>query len=532
MNLSKSLLIAFTFLSLTIDAQTEVKWVNVTLKTSIPHGIKLLGKHKTSYIYLETESSYLYPRSKASFVTNYNAKVVPYITMYDQDLNLISSNEIKLDESETRFNFRLEDVIMIEDNLILFTSLYEQKDKKRDCFMTVLNIDGSSKSQTIELGKIMQSNPNNSNFFTITASQNNKSFLVHLNQNYINYQNAKIHYRLFDKNAIMLWDKEIELPYTGKNINLSNYVIDENYNLFFFGSVFDFVEKDKKSSVELGEIGEHSVFKLENKSTQFSMIPIKMNEKQRPIYYNLSIKNNMANLYGFYKEGETIDAKGVCVFNIDLSKEKVLSKDVKAFSNELTTFFEINKKEFKSNKFIRFEVRDIIYNSDGGYTFISEYFDTYNTFSSNNGVVNITNHFLYLDILITNVDSKGKIKWITRVPKKQYVLDTFDTRISYNYVSINNTIYIVYLDAKKNLPLYASNPQIDLSKIKNVIVGFPTTSILVKVSSNGEFSKEPIVDKTEKRDFLITQNSILRGKEIIFLVHKKKYSFKLGRLNI
>jgi hypothetical protein len=532
MKLTKSLLIAFTFLSLSIVAQTEIEWGKITPKMGSLDNLELLGKYKSSFVYLHKITTSTNPNQRTNFVSIDDIILVPYITIYDKDLNFVGSIEIKLQKSDTKYNYRFEDVIMIDDKLILFTSIFEKEDKKRYGYMQVLDFEGTAESNMIEMGEIMQINSKRSNFFTLTVSQNKKSFLVHLDRNYINYQNTKVNFRLFDKKANLLWDKEVELPYPGKNIYMHNYVIDENNNLLFFGKVFDFVEKDKKSADKSSHIGEYMIFKLDNLGKKLSTISIPMGVGQKPTNTSLSVKNNTAHFFGFYSDGEMPDAKGVFNFNINLSDGKIALSDISAFSNELNFIFETMKKENNRNDYIKFKVRDINYNSDGGYTFISEYYDNYITTNTDSkGFTQAVENYLYHDILITNVNANGKINWITRIPKKQHIKNPYDNKISYNYISVGKNLYIVYNDNAKNLPLYDSNPNIDISKLKNIGL-FGSALILVKVTSQGDFTREPLFNLKDKRSCELVQNSILRGEELLFFSWDKKSNFNLARLKV
>ena len=313
---------------------------------------------------------------------------------------------------------------------------------------------------------------------------------------------------------------------------MHNYVIDENNNLLFFGKVFDFVEKDKKSADKSSQIGEYMIFKLDNLGKKLSTISIPMGVGQKPTNTSLSVKNNTAHFFGFYSDGEMPDAKGVFNFNINLSDEKIALSDISPFSNELNFIFETMKKENNRNDYIKFKVRDINYNSDGGYTFISEYYDNYITTNTDSkGFTQAVENYLYHDILITNINANGKINWITRIPKKQHIKNPYDNKISYNYISVGKNLYIVYNDNAKNLPLYDSNPNIDISKLKNIGL-FGSALILVKVTSQGDFTREPLFNLKDKRSCELVQNSILRGEELLFFSWDKKSNFNLARLKV
>jgi hypothetical protein len=519
MNITKTLIALFsiTLFSLTITAQSDIEWGNSrAYKGGSPDWI--VGKLKSGYV--------LYGRDYIK------RKPINVIYNFDNEMNFESSNIFQLKKYKDR-EITLEEIMMLDNEIVVFSSYFDKKEKKSFAYGQVLNTKGESKSDIVELGEVKAASKKRKGFFDFIISSNKKAFMVYEHPPFDKYNKEKFKYKVYDNKLKTLWEAEIELPFLDKEFGVSGYFLDANNNVYMIATIFEPLAKGEKRKDSENPYGKKVVLIYDHTTKKLTELDITMKSPQRPTDMAISVSDGSVKVVGFYADGKSYSAKGVFYYEISTESKKVVKSEFKEFSKEFVASFVGDKKANKNYGLINFDIVDIVNHSDQSLSFVAEYYHYYVvcTTDPKTGVQRCSHHYLYYDIIATRFDSKGKIEWITRVPKRQHTINDNGYFSSYAFGQKDNELFLVYNENPKNIPTLAANPQAPLKALKNVNMK-KAIPMLVRINEKGVAIRTGLFGNAKDKFILRPKFSdFLRGDEMVLFARTRK-EYKLGRLDL
>ncbi len=248
-------------------------------------------------------------------------------------------------------------------------------------------------------------------------------------------------------------EKDIELPFLDKDVNLKRYDVDNDGNVYALVQLY---EKGTKNQLE-ADMYTFKIYGFRKDSDD-------------PVEYDFSIDNYYINsltfqvkagiLYvsGFWGKKNASDISGVYSLRLDASTGQELAEDVYEFSDEFIAEFysdkEVDRAEKKGKEL---EVKTIVLDhfkvqDDGSAFVIGEQFYTYSVYVSTGNGGYWKTYYVYNDIVVTKIDNNGVILWSSKIPKKS-VNSNSAGHLSYHVHQKGNDLYFIYYDHKNNFEL-------------------------------------------------------------------------------
>ncbi len=443
----KHLLILTILIStFSLTSQSEIKWGNVReYKTGSPD--VLIGKDKNNYILYGKDNVKKSPLLLSSNFIN-------VIYNFNAQLNFESSNIFTLKKHKEK-EIKLEEIIMLDKEIIVFSSYYDKKEKKSFAYGQVLNTKGESKSDIVELGEIQAAKFRRKGFFDFVVSANFTSFLVYENPPFEKYNNEKFKYKVYNKDLKIEWEAEIVLPFLDKEFAVHGYFLDANNNVYMIATILEELEKGVKRKNTDNPHGKKIVLVYDPVTKELTELDLKMKSTQRPTEMAISVSDEAIKIVGFYADGKTISAKGVFFYEVSTQTKQIIKSEFKEFSKEFVSYFVGDKKADKEYGLFNYEIRDIVLHKDNSLSFVSEYYKYFERCHTDpkTGRQTCTHNYLYHDIIVTRINPEGKVSWTTRVPKRQHTVNDNGYYSSFAFGHKNGNIFLVYNDNPKNIPI-------------------------------------------------------------------------------
>ncbi len=317
-------------------------------------------------------------------------------------------------------------------------------------------------------------------------------------------------FQVFDKNLQLLWNTEAEMPYPEKYIQYLTQTVDSKGDVYALIRVYD-----KKTTDEYGLYSEKALHHLEllqiNQSTKaIKNTTFKLSSDDLRDISIVETSPNEMQYVGFYTlKNTSVSSLFTCKIKADGTVER---ERIYEIPDAIVSLYEDKEdKTIKESEKIpalselnQFVCDTIIKDANGDLLIIAE-----------------GNWGYYYDLLITRIDAQNNIKWMKRLPKRQYMGGAGYGK-SYKLISRSTHDYIIFLDHEENKDL----------KLEEITAKPWTSSGTVltayKVSkSNGQSDKIILLDTKDyngKAVYRLAAERIVEASatEIAFEAYKKK----------
>lgn len=527
----KSKLISFvviccTYMSLMGQNQSdkvEIKWGDEVKSARKKTLSDIIAHDESGFYAIQREAKGLFGNSSEISIDHYNS-----------DANQTKSIELKIVNGKKDMVY--EKILHLKDKLLLFSTYEDQKSKMHSLF--VQTIDKKTlqpNSDTKKLANIDYSGNRrtNSGEYSIGTSSDGSKVLVFYNQPYDKGEKEKFGFSVFDDAMNLIWSRDIILPYNDELFDIERRKVDNDGNVYLLNTVY----KEKRRKKRNGEPNYQYTILCYKKGVENSdEYPIDLPGKFVTDMQFTIASNKDIVCAGFYSDMGTYSIKGTYYISIDAKTKEIKSQSYKEFSIDvmLENLTERQQKKLekkiekgKDVELYEYDLDNIILRDDGGAILVGEqYFlnivtttQTINTGTSTTTTTISTYYYNYNDIIVVNIDPKGQIEWVKKIPKRQ--VTTNDRGFYSSYVmSINKgKLYFIFNDNPKNLLVKTteSNKYEKFSNQKGSV------AVLVVVDKDGNYKKEPLF-KTADAEVMIRPKVCeqISGNEMILFGQRKK----------
>ncbi|RZL34305.1 MAG: hypothetical protein EOP00_31835, partial [Pedobacter sp.] len=174
----------------------------------------------------------------------------PYIERYDSKKSLTYSKQLSVPlPAKSKIKVEYQDIKYLKGQLVLFSSYLNKETDTYFSFANKVNKDGTVSPDMVELSRMENvSNKKNKGFFDFTLSTDSSKILVFQARPYEKNNTEKFDMKVFDSDLQTVYFKSIELPVRDKDVDLSNYIVDNEGNTYVLMSVDK--AKEEKNSYE------------------------------------------------------------------------------------------------------------------------------------------------------------------------------------------------------------------------------------------------------------------------------------------
>ena len=468
------------------------------------------------------------------------------LAKYDKNLKEVYFKRFEMNEKGVLSH----GISAIDNKFVWLQSKADRKAKTVTYYMTEISLEGKAqKPKKIAKVKYERWSSMPTVKWEVDNEFNNILLFVEVDRD-ARKDNYQAYFSVIDSNFSTLWKKTVKLKESQLQVDLSQFVLSANNEVFATARIFD----SNKSAGKLSQ--------MLSKDAGYDSYVLRINEEG---VKRFKLKVGDKFIKGFRIEESNYDDSMVCVamtgdsrngpiqgmsyFGLNPESGAVeFSKNRKFTDAELEKFGRKNtsKDRRSAEKGLddEFRFREIIYKEDGSFLIVAEEYQVrIRTSVDANGNRNTTSTFINNHIMIAESDKEGNISDITLIPKKYKATKSgypttpiYEEKTHYMFYSTLNNgerVYFLYNDDEKNLKRNITDPD----KYKTVTNFRECVAVISHVDENGEIQKKELFSREDTGTLLMPKFSVGISDTELFVFLKRrrllgKNVFRFGILEV
>lgn len=430
-----------------------------------------------------------------------------FVGKFDKKLNLIKRAEII--QQHDKKELVCENILLLRDKLLVFSSFQNSKDKKH--YLFAQNLDPESLElvpNTKLIGELDYSGFNkfSTTVFQFEVSPDSSKVLVFYTLLDKHNETLRKGMYVFDHDMNLKWkNSDFVAKFSGGIFEYNRFRVDNDGNVYLLGQVY----KDRENYFDGAHFKDRGFFSNDTYYTDkpnytYQLFRYSDNGKNEDIYTltlpgkfirSLAFEpagSNAVICTGMYASPGKISVEGSFVFSLDLDSKQPAGLNFKEFGNDLISlgFNQNELSRFKrsiSNKqewdpFTYF-LSDLKTKQNGDRYFIAEQYINGTKIETSGKVTTYSAIHMHNDLFVVTLGNDYQIKRIDKIQKRQYWLNS-DNYNSYSSLEKNGNLYFIY-----NTFVSAE------SMFKNIELG---DSYITRLDEKGKQQKTVIRKKDDK----------------------------------
>lgn len=406
--------------------------------------------------------------SSASFiVTKYSCST----------MNQVYAQKIKVPEVNGK-ECDVKKVLLVDGNLILFTTQVDKSDGLHKLYANKFNEDGTLNTESKLMASIKPVNKKLRGFFKVGLAENKKNIIILAELASTETENIKYSWRILDKNLNLILENSLELPYYG----IEEYTVPDmdykNDKVYFIAwrlkHILDKKEREKTSS-------EKKLYCYNLKNSKLTEVTLNTTSSS---LFDVSMKfnaNGQVILTGLYST-----EPGSFFYNTSSFYRKEAGAFCEVYSDNLDTLIYKDVVQNDGDGYL-FYLNDVFLQKDGTVILVSELKDI----SVGYGGSKQSEH-LSGKVLIHAFNPVTKQKWLKSITKRQSDpgLNNFFSTLALS--DGNNLAFIINDNRKNNLgsDLKFENFGLIDKNVQTKVLIADTKGTLKEDNSVAEFSED------------------------------------------
>ncbi|MFQ5334437.1 MAG: hypothetical protein ACE5DN_00015 [Flavobacteriales bacterium] len=482
-----------------------VRWgrsVQMQKKSSLPRLAGFDGR----YIYLLRHQSSGILNPSFPLLEQYNAGTLERMSSTPIMLPLIQSHEAKYLS-----------LLYADKRLWLFSTLYRKEQGRISAYATELGPSGRKMQKPIQLFERNGVKLKNKGYFELIPSADSSNFLLYYNLPYHRDSTEQMICTVFNDTFSRIASMAVNLPHQDEDCSILQILLAKD------GKVAMLVQVKK-----MNDISSYTVVIVDLKKGRSREIDINPTGcRAEQVRIRLASGSELL-VAGFCSEGnsfrEGINAAFYAI--IDMDSSKIKNSCVAAFSKEDMLKFLTRKQVEKGHKLEDIHLRNIFARRSSGVIITGEeqYYRQTCVTDPRTGLLDCSDNYYYNDIIALEMDSSGSIRWLHRIPKRQYSGDEKPLFASFIAGMSGDDLYIVFNDDPRNLntgederPKIVSNPQRSMA-------------ILAHLYRDGSAEKRPLFGSNAHSLLIFPKASYPISDDLYILYSDNRRMSSIGRL--
>ena len=479
---------------------------------------------------------YIFGQSPDAVYMTMNKKKDLLVQKVDGDLRAKYSKVLDLELDKKDLD--LEQMMVLGDRILVFTSFYDKKADQRTLYLRTFGADDMVPQGGWERIAQYAAEKERQGGFGLTVSQNLKHILVYVRLPYEKEMPEKFQLQVFSDAMEPEWEQEITMPYDDALFSFGEFRVDSKGEVVMVGVKYH-EKREAKALKRAGKVtyDYHLVTYSAGGNEQDHTI-----SADGKFLQDLTLSLDSAGTGdilcgGFYGEKGTNKVRGCFFLRLDPKTKAVKHQSYKEFSDDFITQYMTAKQEEKARKkaekkdeeleLYEYDLSDIVRRDDGGAVLVGEQYYEYTTqncYTSNGRTTCYTvYHYIYNTIIVISIDPDGNIAWASQIPKFQHTTNDGGFFSSYAMEVKGDKIYFVYNDNGENLFLNAG----DKFKLTD-FQGKSSIVTLATVSVDGNVKREALFDPDKRELILRPKSSVQLADDRMFIYSTRKKDYRFG----
>jgi|GEM_PF-4032629 len=485
-------------LMLTLNAFAIKKGPDYDVEIGAPYKPKAKIGNIFEEIVGETDDAYYAMRTKFTAVAIMGIPIVSY----DFFLAKYSKSDMALEWSKPIFPkdyfgqgkskpTSYDGVYQLGSRFMLLCSNKDNKDKKVSAYAQYLDDEAGLDGDPIEMENVDIGKNERFGSFNFEFSADSTKLLVYYAKNTKKKEKPGYRFHIYDSQLEKLGEKDIELPFPDKEIDIYDVDVDND------GNVYALVKIKEGEKVKGKTIYVFKIYKFAFDEDEVEEFDVEAQNGKGYVSDMVMDVNEHLICTGFYGTSSSTAVTGTFFFKYDRETGDELVADLQEFDRDFLEEFYSEKQLEKADKKGKdltvpsMVFRDLIYNTDGSCMLIGEqYYMQQVCYTTSRGT---TCYYIYNynDIVVVKISADGDIIWTKKIPKK-----SSDTQngfyLSYGMLLQNDKLVFYFNDNPKNLNLKDPKKVERLGPLKQSVL------VAVSLDSDGEMEKTEVQTYEEK----------------------------------
>ena len=406
------------------------------------------------------------------------------ITSFDRLAQKQSEREViipKIGEQDVNIDTFIER----RDSLIVIGHYIDKEAEMKRAVAFTIAPQSSESSTPLLLNSISR---NISTIHGLSMSPDSSKYLSFFDLTTPRKDDRELMLRCFDPSFTLLWEKKLELPYTGDIMQVHNFFVDNAGHAFLLSGKN--AEKKLTQQIQTQE-GRYLLFYFDAIQNRLKEYEISLKDKQVVSAKALINAQGEMIVAGYYSEDYSQSASGTFFFAIQANGGSIKTATYMTFSKDFLQTV-LSERQLDKGAEIADIYLDHLVAIQENYYLIGEQFyisERVNT-DLTTGRTIIEKVYQSDDIFVTCVSDVGKIQWSRRIRKEQYTLNEYD-QCGYNAFASSKGIRFIFNDHSENTQLLTRDPK---GNIESWNGGRDATIILVTCDLSGQITRQHIGD--------------------------------------
>jgi hypothetical protein len=434
----------------------------------------------------------------------------------------------------------IESIIMLNGEFVLFTSLYSNKLNNFSVHSYTIDKDGVVSTDSKEILSLEAQSRREAGEVNFIVSNDSTRILVCHTAIFRKEKVQRLTMTVIDNKMATLTTAKVDFPIMegSDQFSLSNYSINNSGELFFLETKVTPARKKEPMVIT------HTIISYGIDGQRKKDFPIELDGKRvDQLFFSFDVKENLL-VSGFYETKSSsgifnyYGISGTFFMSIDKESGQEKAKTFQEFDHDLLasclTPKQMERSPMLPNDYVP---REILQKDDGGVVSVYEEY-SYSYSSGHGQAIEVT---YYGNLLITNINPDGTIKWVKLVPKHQIFIQRkaeigigiggpgaslsvghmvnlkSDQTIYYSYLLAlkDDKIILVFNDDPANQEMKTSNETEMMKKIKGAI------PMMVTLTEDGEMTKKTLFEATDF-DIIIRPQIAFQSSDTRILIYGSK----------
>jgi hypothetical protein len=336
---------------------------------------------------------------------------------------------VRIDLPEGNKDQRFKQLLYLTDGFIVFTGGYSKESEQYQIMATVLDAEGQKVYPPSLVHYTMdQTSAKQLKFMAIISPDATKILLL-FDSKVERKKDAPLSLKVYDRDLELLWEKELELPYQTDILEVHNYAIDDNADVFLMSGRNP--EKDQTGPRTI-QIGKHAVFYYSHANNKLKEYSVGLRDKQVvSAIFEVHTSGDLM-IAGYYSNDAEFAAAGTFLFTIAAGGGAVKAASLMPFSKDFLLKFMREKQLEQRPTLTDYYLDHLLFTKDGQILLVGEQYYVTEAISADPMTGNQQREYRYHfdNIIATLLNPEGRQQWSAKISKAQYVL-TNPTYCSY-----------------------------------------------------------------------------------------------------
>ena len=336
-------------------------------------------------------------------------------------------------------------------------------------------------------------------------------------------QTEGIHFKCFDQQWQMTWEKDLRLPPSANILQVHHFLVDNSGSVYMMSG-----RKPLKSNADWQQPqgGQYVVYYYNAERNKLKQYDISLKDKQVvSVDFKLNNKQELV-VGGYYSDNFQNKASGTLLFMLQANGGPISKAAYTPFSKDFLKEMSGKEKGIIDDFFLD----HLHLTTNGSIVLVGEQYYTSKFVSTDptTGRQTVEYRYNYNDIMVCSMDSSGQHAWNNRIAKRQLTSSMYDSNYSYSFAADTSRMMITFNDdATNNAPEEAKKRRETSlwSGSKNSV----TTQ--VEIHFDGQQTRRTCVENDSERllfNPLMTASGPLSGR---FLGFDDKRTYKFCRVD-